>query len=199
MATDDHTTAESKCPCGNGTISVTRTTPDHPWARASQTTYSAALNCPECCKTYAILGGQGDQMPGLVLKSAIDAHRGARVAHQSAEKSIRSSAPVERLCNELIARIDAAPSMAARYRLLQSFHLVHVTYGTYRKRPTSGTEAIRYVSPLTLVRLGIDHRLAEGDDLIFCIQAAKELSNLSTAESSLAPRPLKTGATWLVR
>jgi len=54
MSTDDCTTVESKCLCGNGTISVERCTPDHPWARASQTSYSAALQCVDCAKKYAI-------------------------------------------------------------------------------------------------------------------------------------------------
>lgn len=197
MATDDYTTIDSKCPCGKGTISVTRTTPDHPWAKASQTTYSGALNCPECRKTFAILNGHRDQMPSLVLRSAIEAHQAARTAYRSAETRIRSSPQVERLCSRLVAQVDAAPSIAARHRLLESLHLVHVTYGTFRKRPTDGAEAIHYVSALTLVRLGVVHGLVEGDDLAFCIQAAKELGELSNAESSSTPKPVKTGASWL--
>ena len=199
MATDDYTTIDSKCLCGNGTISVTRTTPDHPWAKASQTSYSGALNCLECRKTYAILNSSGDQMPSLVLRSAVDGHDAAQVAYRAAEKTIRTSNSVERLCGNLVALIDETTSIAARHRLLQKFQLVHITYGTYRRHPTTGPEAIRYTSALSLVRIGIEHGLVDGDDLAFCKRAAIELRGLSDAESSSIPKPVRTGATWLIR
>lgn len=72
MATDDCTTIESPCLCGKGVLSVECCTPDHPWARASQTSYSASLQCKDCAKTYVIGQESYNDLPTLSLRAEVE-------------------------------------------------------------------------------------------------------------------------------
>ena len=55
MSTTDRVICYNKpCPCGEGTITITECSPDHPYARDSQTWYKSKINCETCKTKYTI-------------------------------------------------------------------------------------------------------------------------------------------------
>jgi len=69
MSTIDSVDRHKVCPCGNGKIRITECSPDHPYARKSQTWYTAEIMCNECIKKYQIDDARIDGERYLVLKS----------------------------------------------------------------------------------------------------------------------------------
>lgn len=199
MATDDVTSIDSKCFCGNGTIRVTITSPDHPWARESQTSYSATLNCAECSKIYAVISDGWNAKPSLVLRSEIEAQAKAHENYTLAERRFFESPQLKNLLPLVIEWIDSQPSKAARHRLLKRLGLVYVEYGAYNRWPFGGEEAVRHASAITLAEIGAEQNLAPRADVDFFKQVARELRQLQDTQTALAPRPVKTGATGMSR
>ena len=55
MSTIDRVIVYDKpCPCGNGKVVITECSPDHPYARDSQTWYRGDLNCSNCRQNFEI-------------------------------------------------------------------------------------------------------------------------------------------------
>jgi len=65
MSTSERTTDRYVCPCGKGTWSHHCDYPDHAYARPS---YSFALDCPECSRTWVVLSGTG--FPPTLVREA---------------------------------------------------------------------------------------------------------------------------------
>jgi len=187
MATDDVTEHTVKCPCGKSNVTFTTSSPDHPYARDSQTRYSAAINCKECDEKYAVHQESPNDRPEIVHREEVDAKKAAREKYLAAEEAIEKSAEAERLRSKIAEAIDRESSMAARYRKLSEFRLFHGSYGTYRKRPFSGEEAVRRVGGAHLARIGSTTDLG-GKDQQYFAKAAAELEKLESAERSIILR-----------
>jgi hypothetical protein len=54
MSTTDRVDSLLKCPCGEGKVCVTECSPDHPYAKDSQTWYTAEIMCETCNKKYQL-------------------------------------------------------------------------------------------------------------------------------------------------
>lgn len=54
MSTIDKVSRNYPCPCGHGTITITECSPDHLYARNSQTWYEAEIDCDECKSKFTI-------------------------------------------------------------------------------------------------------------------------------------------------
>jgi len=61
---------DEPCPCGAGKIVITQCTPDHPYARASQTSYDARLDCAECSKIFKFSEAKSDNGREIILSSS---------------------------------------------------------------------------------------------------------------------------------
>lgn len=94
-----------------------------------------------------------------------------------------------RLQSAVAYLIDAAPSMAARHRLLKEIRVAHDTLPTFRRRPFGGDEAVRRLGPEGLIKLGA---LAEygGDDAGYFANAAREIAALKAEENAIRLEPI---------
>lgn len=55
MSTIDRVIVYDKpCPCGAGKVVITECSPDHPYARGSQTWYHGDLDCTNCRRKFKI-------------------------------------------------------------------------------------------------------------------------------------------------
>lgn len=195
MATDDVSTSSISCLCGKGTIEIEQRSPDHPWARESQTSYSARLDCGECAKLYVVHNEWG-KFPALLRKADVEAQDDARAVRKAAEAKLAESSQGRRLVQRIVSVIDAQPSVAARYRTLKRFKLIYNSEATYRKHPIGGEEAMSRISGAALAGIGSLPDMG-GTDTDFFKEKATEIERLSNAERSLEPRPVKTGDSWM--
>lgn len=195
MATDDVSTSSIPCQCGKGTIEIEQRSPDHPWARESQTSYSAKLDCDECAKLFVVRNEWG-KYPTLLRKADVAAQVNARADREAVEARVAESSEGKRLVRRIVSVIDAQPSVAARYRELKRFNLIHNSEATYRKHPIGGKEAVKRISGGSLARIGSLPDMGETDAEFFK-EKATEIEKLYNAERSLEPRPVKTGDSWM--
>jgi hypothetical protein len=176
-------------------MSVEQSSPDHPWARESQTTYSASLNCETCNDIYQIVQRDSNKLPMLVLKSEVREQEAIQNSYRNLERRLLASAPVQKVLREIIAAVDGQQSNAAKHRILQKFHLAREAYSTYARRPYGGAEAVKYSSGRHIAETGIENKMFSDADLPFVETALGEIRRLRASERS--PKPIKTGATWM--
>lgn len=193
MATDDVTEHSVTCPCGKSTVTFITSSPDHPWVRASQTRYSATMDCKECREKYAVHQESHNDQPVIVHRDEVDAKKAAQEKYRAADEAIKQSEEAEHLRPKIIAAIDNETSMAARHRKLSEFRLSYESYGTYRKRPYGGAEAIRQARGADLARIDNTAALGAKDQQYF-VAAVAELEKLANAERSIRPKPVKLGS-----
>ena len=68
MSTTDRVTVYNKpCPCDEGKIIITECSPDHPYARDSQTWYEGKLDCKTCTAKYRIDESDNDGGRYIIL------------------------------------------------------------------------------------------------------------------------------------
>ena len=189
MATQDVTKKPVECPCGEGKVTFVTSSPDHPWARASQTTYSATIDCENCRKTLAVHQEYSTGRPKIVYRAEVEAKNAIREQHRARAEAIGQSAEADRLRDEIIAVIDSQPSKAARHRKLADLGLARNAYGTYLKHPYGGEEALRFVEGARLAQIGSTTTLA-GKDQEYFSKAVAELEKLEEAERAITLRPV---------
>ncbi len=196
MGTDRYD-IDHPCPCGVGTINVEQESPDHMWARPSQTTYTAKLNCDVCAETYSVVQSWGMGQPYLALKSEVDARANAKADYWSLDKKFRQHEAATRLEPALIAEIDAAlaKSMAAAHRVLSSYGLTHDSIVSYRKNPVNGAKAVSAASGYTMAQIGETQGLTE-EHRAACTKVRRRLDELHAA-SHQSIKPVPTGHKWL--
>ena len=196
VATTERTTIGSPCPCGQGSIAVTRTEPDHGYVRASQISYSAEIACAECDGVYEIRKGEYDAYPWVARVSDAERQRMAQERLTAVEAEVMASDEVGRLRRRIVAVVDGQPSMAAMHRVLRRFGLAWETVSTYRKRPYGGEEALRYSGASVFARIGSLADMGQADTSLF-EGWARRLDSLEQEVRNLEPEPVQTGGTWL--
>ena len=196
MATDDVVDIDSPCPCGEGTITVTQTSPDHPWATASQIHYSATLNCPKCSAELVVQNKYSGNHPWLARRADITARSDAERAHRFASDTFAKSELAQSLVPLIVADIDSQPSKAAKHRALTKYRLAHESYATFLKFPYDGAKAVQRLSGDRLARIGAGFQFAGIDPTPFKAKAA-ELEALQSAISATQVPAVKTGARWM--
>lgn len=196
MGTDRYD-IDRPCPCGAGTINVEQESPDHPWARASQTHYSARLDCRACAATYVVVHSVGGSRPYLTLKTEMDAKGDARAEHRILEEKFRQHDLARSLEPALIAEIDQAlaKSMAAAHRVLVSYGLTYESLPSYRKRPVDGAAAVKSASGARMARIGETLGATEAERAAFT-KVRRKLDELFSA-SQKSTSVVKTGHPWL--
>ena len=180
MATDDISRYSYKCPCGASTVTFTVASPDHPWARPSQTRYSASIDCVTCKDHFCVYQISSNDEPAIVETAEMKEKRKLSEQIKDLEKMIYSSVQANRLRERVIEAIDAEESMAGRHRKLHKLNLTVESYSTYRKNPYGGEEALRFTSGATLARIGATTALGGKDQCFFsgALEKMNELENL---------------------
>lgn len=194
MATDDVTTIESPCPCGQGQISVTQTSPDHPWVKASQISYDAALDCRICATKYQVENSWGGMKPRLVLRVQLNAKAAAEAEVRKVEASVIREVDVGIIKEQLIGLMDAEKTKAAKHRMAGTLGLYPPSYATFIKQPTDGRSLLGRLSGYNVIHAG----LRAGLKLPPAVAAgAAEIERLRRAAYAMKVDTVKTGATWM--
>lgn len=196
MATDDVVDIDSPCPCGGGNITVTQTSPDHPWATASQIHYSATLNCLKCSSEFVVRNEYSGNQPWLARKVDVAARSDAEAAHRLASEAFAKSDLAQILVPLIVADIDSQKSRAAKHRVLTKYHLAHESYSTYLKYPYDGAKAVQRISGDRLAEIGADFQFAGIDPTPFKVKAI-ELEALQKKIWATQIPAVKTGARWM--
>lgn len=63
---------DKPCPCGAGRIVITECSPDHPYAKDSQTSYKSSFTCKDCSKLYEIVDITKGYERVIILNSLAD-------------------------------------------------------------------------------------------------------------------------------
>lgn len=143
MATDDCSPeGEGPCPCGKGVISVERCTPDHPWARESQTTYPASMKCTECEKTFVLAPSDHavEKRSRLVVRADYEKQKVLETMAFEAMRTADKLPAAENVRAAAAALLDAEPSMAARHRLLSSNRIHVPAIASFRRSYRNGAD-----------------------------------------------------------
>lgn len=197
MATTDKTDRDSSCPCGKGTIRVVQETPDHPYAKESQTSYTAYLKCDECAKTYCIVDDAFASGPYLGVKTEVEARDNARAEFFIMSRKFAEHPLAKSIQPAIIAEVDTArlKSKAEAWRVLNKYKLTTDSQATFTKRPKTGAEALKQASGEKLAKIGETAGETEQDRAAFANVSAK-LAELHSAGYGKLQR-IKTGHPWL--
>ena len=174
----------SECPCGASTVTFISASPDHPWARPSQTRYSAVIDCVDCQDNFIVHQNSSNDMPVIVEKAEVEAKKQLREQIQALDAAIMRSAQVKRLRTKIVDAIDKEISMAGRHRKLKEFHLTVDSYSTYRKKPYGGEEALRFTRGSTFARIGATTALG-GEDQPYFMEAIDEIERMEDVERKI--------------
>ena len=113
MATDYTTRDLLRCPCGQGVVTLTSTSPDHLWARESQTTYSATIECIACQEEFAVHQVSSNSRPQIVYRDELEAKEAIREEYWAADTAIQQSDQAKRLRPNIVVAVDNESSKAA--------------------------------------------------------------------------------------
>ncbi|MGR9428693.1 hypothetical protein [Rhizobium leguminosarum] len=180
MATDDVSKHVMSCPCGKGTVTFTTTSPDHAYARDSQTRHHAQIDCAECAPKYTAYAREfSNDVPVIVLREQVSAKEAAEQRYWTYWNEIKASPQADRLRPRIAEQIDAAKSKAEAHRVLQSMKLTYDSYSTYAKRPYGGEAAANGAGGADLARIGSS--TLGGDDKPYFQNASIKLEELDNA------------------
>ncbi len=191
MGTDYHDTSHP-CMCGKGQIVVTQSSPDHPWVRANQVSYSATIECEACQLEYEVQSGYR-AYPHLVLRAEKAAHLAAIENRKNEEDRIAATPEAAELRKDIAAYVDKGTSMAAKHRALQHLRLTHETIAKYRKRPYSGAEAAAKATGRELARIS-RMLVLDGENRKKFQIIATNLEQLEAEEERTQPRSIEIEA-----
>lgn len=197
MATTDKTDLDCLCPCGKGTIRVVQEMPDHPWARESQTSYTASLKCGECAKAYSIVDDVFASRPYLGIKTEVDARDNARGEFFSMSRKFAEDPLAKSIQPAIIDEVDTArlKSKAEAWRVLKKYGLTNDSQATFSRRPKTGAEALKQASGEKLAKIGETAGKTDEERAAFAKISAK-LAELHEAGWVKVQR-VKTGHPWL--
>lgn len=127
----DYDEFRKPCPCGQGTIRIERSSPDHPWVSAYNVHWSAGIECPTCQQTYTIDGT--DQAMRIVRRADVAAVTAQRSAYDAASRQFMASATVVAIKRDFAVFLDDMASVAAVHRHLEANGMAGYAIGTFRK------------------------------------------------------------------
>ncbi|MDH6650183.1 UNVERIFIED_ORG: hypothetical protein M2312_004854 [Rhizobium esperanzae] len=193
MATDDVSKHVMSCPCGKSTVTFTATSPDHAYARESQTHHDAEIDCVECREKYVPYAEPfSNSVPAIVLREQVRAKAAAEQRYWAYWNEIGASPEADRLRPRIAEQVDAAKSKAEAHRVLQSMKLTYDSYSTYAKRPYGGEAAAKGAGGADLARIGSG--VLGGEDQAFFQNASVQLEELNKTwrESPIEPIALRS-------
>lgn len=169
MANVDRLEDSCSCPCGKGSIRIVQEMPDHPYARVSQTSYTATLRCDECSKTLCIVDDMFVSKPYIGIITEVEARDSAKAQFFKESRQFSEDPLAKSIQPALIAEIDAAhlKSKAAAWRVLKKHGLTHDSQATFSKRPKTGVQALKEASGGKLANIGMTEGKTEEDRTAF--------------------------------
>ncbi|MFN4275747.1 MAG: hypothetical protein ACK4FJ_05565 [Ferrovibrio sp.] len=118
---------EVACPCGDGKIIVTVSTPDHGWLSAYNVHRSAQIMCPSCSGEFLI-----DRMC-VVRRDEFNANKIGWECWRNAHKAFDAAEDVLRVKAEFAEYLKKFKSVAAIHRHLVEHQLDNHSIGTFRR------------------------------------------------------------------
>jgi hypothetical protein len=194
MATDDVTTIEYECPCGQGRLIVTQTMPDHPWVRAGQISYDAKLDCSVCASDFVVENEYGGYKPRLVKRGQFEARAAAREKARAARAQLEACAGVAATRAALVSLLDQQATKAARHRLAGKLGFYVQSYGTFLKGPTTGESIVGRSSAQGILEAGVKAGIPEAEQHK---QQLDDVRKLEDEARQVQVETVKTGHNWM--
>lgn len=153
MSTEDRTQRTEPCMCGARCILIEESTPEHPWARARQTSYTCEIQCEPCSREYLI-------QDGGVVRRVDDRRIQAEAKYEAARLKLMRSDLVVALLKSVASYLDQKPSTAVIYRCLDAHRLAQYSKSHFCRKWRGGTDWAQSVYyrhlPQLLALLGRD-------------------------------------------
>ena len=134
----DYDEFRKPCPCGQGTIRIECSSPDHRWVSAYNVHWVAGIECPPCQQTYTIDGT--DQAMRIVRRADVAAVAAQRSAYDAARRQFMASATVLAIERDFAACLDGMASVAAVHRYLEANGIAGCAIGAFRKTWKGGQD-----------------------------------------------------------
>jgi hypothetical protein len=125
-------------PCGQGTIRVGRTAPDHGWASVYSIHWDANIECPACQQIYMVDGTNAGMR--VVRRADVAAVAARRSAYDAACKEFMAVPSIAPLKSAFGAHLDSMRSVAAIHRYLEANGMAGYAIGTFRKNWRGGLD-----------------------------------------------------------
>ena len=145
-----------------------------------------------CRENFVIQQDSSNEQPTIAYREEVDQKSKIRIEIRKREEAVAQSREGTALRRRVISSIDNEESIAGRHRKLEQYGLIHVTYGTYRKRPYGGDEAMRLSSGMTLAKIGAGADVG-GEDKAFFVRELETLQRLRKSEKAIRVRLVKLG------
>jgi hypothetical protein len=135
MGTDRNEVVNIACPCGQGRITVTNCSPDHPYARDSQSWRENDIKCSDCEAKYRIL----EQDKKLVLVSREDCERTEAAQRQKQqemddlEKGLWENLEKTGVLDSVVGYLNSFRTAAAAFRQMEDLYICR-DIDDFRKR-----------------------------------------------------------------
>jgi len=148
----DYDEFRKPCPCGQGTIRIGCSSPDHPWVSAYNVHWDAGIECPACQQTYIIDGT--DQAMRIVRRADVAAVAARRNAYDAASRQFMASPSVAAIKQNFAGHLDGMASVAAVHRYLDANGMAGYAIGTFRKNWQGGQDwASRHVGEWNVAKI----------------------------------------------
>jgi hypothetical protein len=134
----DYDEFRKPCPCGQGTIRVGRSSPDHGWASVYSVHWDANIECPACLQTYMVDGVDAGMR--IVCRADVAAVAARRSAYDAACTQFMALPSIVPLRSAFAAYLDSMRSVAAVHRYLDANGMAGYAIGTFRKNWLGGRD-----------------------------------------------------------
>jgi hypothetical protein len=136
----DYDEFRKPCPCGQGTIRIGRSSPDHGWASSYSVHWNADIECPACQPIYMVDGIDAGMR--IVRRDDVAAVAVRRSAYDAACTQFMALPSLAPLKSAFAAHLDSMKSVAAIHRYLESNGMAGYAIGTFRKNWRGGQDWI---------------------------------------------------------
>lgn len=141
MGTDRVEAYHDQCLCGSGEVIINFCTPDHPWPTSSKW-FETSVSCSDCLDKYALI--EQDNKYVFVDKNHLKIRDDYGAEYSQRSDDILKWPEVKEILDNLTNILEAQPSIAACYRLLNANGLiVYGTVGTFRRHWSGASNYVR--------------------------------------------------------
>jgi hypothetical protein len=134
----DYDEFRKPCPCGQGTVRVGRSSPDHGWASAYSVHWDANIECPACQQIYMIDGADAGMR--IVRRADVAAFATRRSAYDAACAEFMALPSITLLKSAFAAHLEDMRSVAAVHRFLDANGMAGYAVGAFRKNWRGGRD-----------------------------------------------------------
>jgi len=130
MGTERYEVHNGPCSCGKGKHLVYECSPDHPFAKESQSWWEFNITCPDCKRIYE-LEKRGNKVYRILL-SEIAKKKNIKTLWMDTGKKVMKRFESEGHLDAFKVMLLRIPSVAEKYRTLKPILHLHVSEGTFR-------------------------------------------------------------------